>query len=117
MKNKIELDSTINIVLYSVVLSSFLSIITNIFNKKVNTIITSIVLFILGVLFSLQCVFYSIFKIYFTFSNLPLSPIFFTIFSLFYFYIYFFIYFILIYFGLFWFILFWFIYLSFVRKN
>ena len=73
MKNKIELDSTINIVLYSVVLSSFLSIITNIFNKKANTIITSIVLFILGVLFSLQCVFYSIFKIYFSFSNLGLG--------------------------------------------
>ena len=73
MNNKIELDNSINIILYSVILSSFLSIITNIFNKKVNTIITSITLFILGFLFSLQCVFYSIFKIYFSFSNLGLG--------------------------------------------
>ena len=73
MKSKIELDSIINIVLYSAIMSSFLSIITNIFKKKVNTIITSIILFIFGVLFSLQCVFYGIFKIYFSFSNLGLG--------------------------------------------
>ena len=73
MHNKIEVDSSINIILFSVVLSSFLSIITNMFSKRVNTIITSIILFILGILFSLQCVFYSIFKIYFSFSNLGLG--------------------------------------------
>lgn len=73
MHNKIEVDSSINIILFSVILSSFLSMITNMFNKRVNTIITSIILFILGVLFSLQCVFYSIFKIYFSFSNLGLG--------------------------------------------
>ena len=73
MKSRIDLESTINILLYSVILSSFLSIITNIFNKKINTVITSIILFILGLLFSVQCVFFSIFKIYFSLSNLGIS--------------------------------------------
>ena len=73
MKSKLELDSVINIVLYSIILSSFLSIITNIFGKKCNTVISSIILFVFGVLFSVQCVFYSIFKIYFSFSNLGLG--------------------------------------------
>ncbi len=70
---KIEVESIINITIYSILLSSFLAIITNIFKPKVNVIIYSVILFILGFLFSLQCVFFSIFKIYFSFSNLGLG--------------------------------------------
>ena len=73
MKNRLELDSTINILLYSMILSSVLSVVTNIFKRKINTVITAVMLFIFGVLFSLQCVFYSIFKIYFSVSNLGLG--------------------------------------------
>lgn len=73
MRNRIELDSVLNILLYSILLSSFLSIVTNIFKRKINRIITSVILCIFGVLFSLQCVFYSIFKIYFSLSNLGLG--------------------------------------------
>ena len=50
-----------------------LSVLTNIFKEKVNTIITSIILFIFGLLFSVQCVFFSIFKVYFSFFNLGLG--------------------------------------------
>ena len=73
MGTKIEPGNIFNIVLYSFLLSSLLSIITYALKEKANTIISSIILFILGVLFSLQCVFYSIFKIYFSFSNLGLG--------------------------------------------
>lgn len=73
MGSGFELNSLINIVLYTILISSFLSIITNIFKRKINTVITSVTLFVLGFLFSLQCVFYSIFKIYFSFSNLGLG--------------------------------------------
>jgi phosphoglycerol transferase MdoB-like AlkP superfamily enzyme len=73
MHTKIEIDNIFNIAIYSMLFASFFSIITNIFKEKVNNIITAILLFILGVLFSTQCVFYSIFKIYFSFSNLGLG--------------------------------------------
>ena len=73
MQSKIEIENIFNIILFSILLSSFMSIITNIFKYKINKIITSFFLFVLGVLFSLQCVFYSIFKIYFSLSNLGLS--------------------------------------------
>ena len=73
MSNKIEVESIINIILFSVIFSSILSLINYTFKPKVNKIITSIVLLLFGVLFSLQCVFYSIFKIYFSVSNLGLG--------------------------------------------
>ena len=73
MKSKVELDSIVNILLYTMIVSSLLSIVTNIFKRKINTVITAVILFIFGVLFSLQCVFYSIFKIYFSVSNLGLG--------------------------------------------
>ena len=63
----------VNILLFSIIVSSFLSIITGIFKEKVNNIITSIVLFILGVLFSIQLVFYNVFKAFFSFSIIGLS--------------------------------------------
>jgi len=73
MGKEIELENIMNILIYDIMLSSFLSIITNIFKRKINRVITSIILFVFGFLFSLQCVFYSIFKIYFSLSNLGLG--------------------------------------------
>ena len=66
-------ESIINILFYIVISSSFLSIITGIFNSKVNRIITIVILTILGLLFATQCVFYRIFKVYFSLFNLGLS--------------------------------------------
>ena len=71
--NKFDIDKFINVFLYSVIISGFLSIITGIFNKKVNNIITSIILFIIGVLFSIQIVFYNVYKAFMSFSMLGLS--------------------------------------------
>ena len=71
--NEISIYNIINILLYSIIISSFLSIISNIFNKKINSIITLIILFIIGILFSLQGVFYNTFKVYFSLSNLGIS--------------------------------------------
>ncbi len=65
--------SFINILLYSIMLSAILSIITGIMKDKINNIITSITLFILGVMFSVQLVFYNVFKTFFSFSILGLS--------------------------------------------
>ncbi|MBQ7668498.1 MAG: sulfatase-like hydrolase/transferase [Clostridia bacterium] len=53
--------------------SAILSIITCLFKDKVNAVLTSIILFIIGVMFSIQCVFYHTFKVYFSLSNLGLS--------------------------------------------
>ena len=73
MHTKIEFRNICNILINSFLFGSFFAIITNIFKEKVNTVITAIILFVLGFLFSTQCVFYSIFKIYFSFSNLGLG--------------------------------------------
>lgn len=73
MGTKIDFESIMNIILFDSISSSLLSIISNIFSEKVNTVITSIILFVFGVLFSIQCVFYSIFKIYFSLTNLGLG--------------------------------------------
>ena len=66
-------ESIINILFYIIRSSAFFSIITGIFNSKVNRIITIIILSILGVLFATQCVFYKIFKVYFSLFNIGLS--------------------------------------------
>lgn len=73
MNNKLDFENFCNITLYSAILSSILAIITNIFKEKINTIISAVILFVFGVLFSTQCVFFSIFKIYFSFTNLGLG--------------------------------------------
>ena len=73
MKSKIELDNILFILLFDIILSSFLSIISNIFKQKINYFNTSFILLILGVLFSIQCVFYDVFKVYFSLNNLGLS--------------------------------------------
>ena len=68
-----NLDNYLNIFVYSVIVSSVISIITGIGSTKVNNIITSVILFILGVLFCIQLVFYNVFKTFFSFSILGLS--------------------------------------------
>lgn len=73
MSTKLSGESVANIILFSIISSSVLSLISNIFKEKVNVIITSIILFILGLGFSLQCVFYNSLKTYFSLSNLGLG--------------------------------------------
>ena len=71
--NSFPLDKVINVLLYTIIISGLFSIISGIFNKKTNNVITSIILFILGLLFSAQLVFYNVFKAYISFSILGLS--------------------------------------------
>ena len=71
--NNITFEKIINFGLYSVIISAFLSIITGIFSSKVNNIITVIILFIIGVLFSVQIVFYNVYKVFASFSMLGLG--------------------------------------------
>lgn len=66
-------ESIINIFLFSIILASFLSIITGIFNDKINKVLTSTVLGLLGLFFSIQLVFYNTFKTFFSFSILGLG--------------------------------------------
>ena len=71
--NVCSLNNIINTLLYSIIVSAFLAMISNIFKEKINRIITSINLFIIGLLFSIQCVFYNVFKVYFSLTNLGLG--------------------------------------------
>ena len=73
MPVKISGESVANILFFSILISSFLSMIGNIFKEKVNVVINSILLFIIGLLFTIQCVFYNSLKTYFALSNLGLS--------------------------------------------
>ena len=73
MKCTVDIESVLNIFVFSVILSAFLAIISNVFKSKINVVITSIILFLLGTLFSIQCVFYNTFKVYFSLNNLGLS--------------------------------------------
>ncbi len=63
----------INITLTSLISSQILSILSSLFKKKGNIIISCIITFILGVLYSTQAVFYSIFKVYFSLYNIALQ--------------------------------------------
>lgn len=72
-RNGLDSESIINIVLNCFIVGSILSTLSFIFSDKVNKFITSIFLFILGVIFSLQFVFYNTFKSYFSLSVLGLS--------------------------------------------
>ena len=73
MNLNIDIESFINITLYSLMLSAILSVISRIFKGKANNVITSIILLILGILFSVQCVFTKILKTNFALSNLALG--------------------------------------------
>ncbi|MDO4996943.1 MAG: LTA synthase family protein [Bacilli bacterium] len=63
----------INILLSSIIISKVLCLITGFFNELVEKILSPIILAILGILFSLQGVFYKIFKVYFSLYNLALK--------------------------------------------
>ena len=65
--------SLINITLYSLIISSFLSIISFIFDGKVGRIIHYIILIILGLLYSTQFVFYKTLKSFFSFGVLGIG--------------------------------------------
>ncbi len=71
--NEFELESIINIVLLSSILAALLSIITSVFNKKSNNVITPIILFLIGFLFNVQIVFYNTFKTFFSLTILGLG--------------------------------------------
>lgn len=66
-------SSIINIFLYSIIVASILSIITNVFKPKVSRIIYYVILSILGILYSLQFVFYKVLKSYFSISVLGIT--------------------------------------------
>ena len=63
----------INILFSAVLISQILTMISFAFREKGNVIFCSIVLFLLGALFSLQGVFYLIFKVYFSLYNFALQ--------------------------------------------
>ena len=69
----LKFTNYLNVLLYSLIISSILSIVTGIFKNKANNVITSIILFIIGVLFSVQLVFYNVYKAFFSFSILGLG--------------------------------------------
>ena len=71
--NKFSLENVINILFFSVLSSFVFSIITGLFKTKGNNILTCIILFALGVLYSTQLVFYNIFKVFFSFEVLGLG--------------------------------------------
>ena len=71
--NKLSFENIINILLFSVLSSFVLSFFTGFFKNIGNIIITSIILFILGLLYSTQLVFYNIFKVFFSFEVLGLG--------------------------------------------
>ena len=63
----------VNIGLSSLIFSIFLTVLTSLGNRKINTITTGGVLLILGILYATQAVFYKIFKVYFSLYNLTLQ--------------------------------------------
>lgn len=69
----ISIKQIIHVLLFSTIISVVLSIICNLFSPKFNVVINGIILFLLGLLFSVQCVFYNTFKVYFSLFNLGLS--------------------------------------------
>lgn len=73
MNHSFNGEILINVFLHTAIVSSVLSIISNVFKEKINFYIVLIILFILGILFSTQCVFFNSFKTYFALSNLGLS--------------------------------------------
>ncbi len=66
-------ESIINIILYSFMVSSMLSLLSGFFKDKSNRVVTSILFFLLGFLFCVQLVFYDTFKTFFSFTELGLG--------------------------------------------
>ena len=66
-------ESVINILLYSVMVSSILSILSGFFKDKGNRVVISIIFCLLAILFCIQLVFYDTFKTFFSFTELGLG--------------------------------------------
>ena len=66
-------ESVINIILYSVMISSILSILSGFFKDKGNRVVISIIFCLLAILFCIQLVFYDTFKTFFSFTELGLG--------------------------------------------
>jgi len=66
-------ESVINIILHSIIVASFYSVIGFIFKEKVNKVLNIVFLGILCFLFSLQLVFFRIFNSFFSFSLMGLG--------------------------------------------
>ena len=73
MHSTFSIKSIIHIILWSIMIATIFTIISNVTGTKKDSIITKSILFILGIMFGLQCVFYRIFKVYFSIYNLKLS--------------------------------------------
>lgn len=69
----INIQLLINVLLSSIIISTIFNIAIGYFNIKHQKTLISIFLFILGALFSLQGVFYKIFKVYFSLYNFQLG--------------------------------------------
>jgi len=73
MHYSFNLESIINIVLYSIIIGAFFCFCFQNLKSKKAKIIFGIILFVLAFLFSLQCIFFKIFKTYFSLSSLKLG--------------------------------------------
>ena len=73
VSKNMSLQLCVNIFLISITLSLINTFITSIFKPKADTIISIIILFILGILFATQAVFYKIFRVYFSLYDLALQ--------------------------------------------
>lgn len=72
MQYSFNLENIINIVLYSLIIGTFFNFFLKSLNPNKSKLFIGLTLFLLGFLFSFQCVFFKIFKTYFTLSNLEL---------------------------------------------
>ena len=71
--NVYNIKSFIAIMLYSLFISSIITILTNMFSKKANNILRYIIYIIIYMLFAIQIVFKNTFKVFFSLSLLGLS--------------------------------------------
>ena len=73
LHHSMQISFFLSILFVDFFLSSIISFLIHFLPSKVSFIITLVILFLLAILFSTQCVFYNIFKVYFSFYNLGLS--------------------------------------------
>ena len=73
ISNTVNLQLFINILITTIVVSKLFNLLIGFFNEKIQVILTSITLFFLGLIYSLQGIFYKIFKVYFSIYNIALK--------------------------------------------
>ena len=73
MNLNIDIESTINILLYTTTISCVLTLLLGFFKGKVFNVLTSIVIFIILLLFGVEAIFFKIFQTCFSLSNLALG--------------------------------------------